>query len=335
MTIAKIIAIKNVGRLKNSALAGNTSFSKHTLIYGANGFGKTTICAILRSLKCGDSAYVIGRKTLGAESDPTIDILGEDTNHRFTNGSWTSLNPSLAIYDGVFIAENVYSGDAVDTDQRRNLCRVIVGDAGVNLAEEETRIATEARAKTGEITQALRTVQTHAPTGMRVDAFMALPQIADIDGEIAKQEAKLTTIREAATIGARALLAPLAVPLLPAGLTELLGTTIEGISKDAEERVAAHIAAHGMDDATGWVLRGLDHTDKTCAFCSQSVDGLPLIAAYRAVFSDGYRNLRRDIEAMQNTIKQAFGTMRLQKSIRPPPSMTVPSSIGVDTAPWI
>src|ERR1700722_5061964 len=99
MSITKIIAIKNVGRLKNSAAGGNTTFAKHTFIYGANGFGKTTLCAVLRSLKSGDSAYVVGRKTLGAAADPTVDILGASTNYRFVNGSWSVLNPNLAIYD--------------------------------------------------------------------------------------------------------------------------------------------------------------------------------------------------------------------------------------------
>src|SRR5271167_660462 len=113
MTIAKIIAIKNVGRLKNSATGGNTTFAKHTFIYGANGFGKTTLCAILRSLKSGDGAYVIGRKTLGAATDPTVDILGAGINYRFASGSWSGLNANLAIYDGIFIAENVHSGDFV------------------------------------------------------------------------------------------------------------------------------------------------------------------------------------------------------------------------------
>ena len=307
MSITKIIAIKNVGRLKNSAAGGNTTFAKHTFIYGANGFGKTTLCAILRSLKSGDGAYVIGRKTLGAATDPTVDILGAGINYRFASGSWSGLNENLAIYDGIFIAENVHSGDFVDTGQRRNLYRVIVGDAGVSLANEETRLATEARAKTGEITAALRTVQSHAPSGMRVDAFMAMPSIADIDGEIARQEGRLTTMREAAAIGARAALAPLTPPSVPESLTSLLTTTLDGISRDAEQRVTTHLAAHGMADGAGWVLRGLDHTDRTCPFCSQGVERSPLIAAYRAVFSERYRQLRSDIEAMHNSITQSFG----------------------------
>ena len=53
--IRKFIAIRNVGRFHNSAVAGNPELSRHTFILGANDYGKTTICVVLRSLKNGRS----------------------------------------------------------------------------------------------------------------------------------------------------------------------------------------------------------------------------------------------------------------------------------------
>jgi hypothetical protein len=38
--LKKIISVKNVGRLRNSAMSGNPQLTKHTYIVGANGFGK-------------------------------------------------------------------------------------------------------------------------------------------------------------------------------------------------------------------------------------------------------------------------------------------------------
>jgi translation initiation factor RLI1 len=52
--LRKIVSIKNVGRFRNSAASGNLQLAKHVFIAGANGFGKTTICAVLRSLHTGD-----------------------------------------------------------------------------------------------------------------------------------------------------------------------------------------------------------------------------------------------------------------------------------------
>ena len=73
--LKKIIAIKNVGRFRNSAALGNPQLAKHTFIVGANGYGKTTICAVLRSLQTGDASHVLGRKTLGSTDAPTIELL--------------------------------------------------------------------------------------------------------------------------------------------------------------------------------------------------------------------------------------------------------------------
>lgn len=48
--LKKIISIKSIGRFRNSAASGNSQLAKHTFIAGANGYGKTTLCAVLLSL---------------------------------------------------------------------------------------------------------------------------------------------------------------------------------------------------------------------------------------------------------------------------------------------
>jgi hypothetical protein len=73
--LTKIASIRNVGRFLSSALPGNPSLAKHTFIFGGNGFGKTTLCAVLRSLGTGDPAYISGRKTLGVVADPEVEFL--------------------------------------------------------------------------------------------------------------------------------------------------------------------------------------------------------------------------------------------------------------------
>ena len=145
--LRKIIAIKNVGRFRNSGSGGNTTLAKHTFIVGANGSGKTTICAVLRSLKTGEAAYVLGRKTLGIADGETIEILLDTGVTRFNGTAWDSNHPDIAIFDGLFVAENVHSGEAVEIDHKRNLYRVIIGDDGVRLAELDTELAGQSRAK--------------------------------------------------------------------------------------------------------------------------------------------------------------------------------------------
>ena len=61
-------------------------------------------------------------------------------------------------------------------------------------------------------------------------------------------------------------------------------------------------------DGGNWIAKGLDHADRgTCPFCGQDIQGLPLITAYRAVFSDRYNALRDDITALRSEIAEQFG----------------------------
>ncbi|MGO9773768.1 MAG: hypothetical protein ACLPSW_30325, partial [Roseiarcus sp.] len=279
--LRKIIAIKNVGRFRNSATTPNPQFAKHTFIVGANGYGKTTICAVLRSLRTGNPAHVVGRKTLGVADAMAIDLLLEGGATRFDGNTWSVTHPAVAIFDGVFVAENVHSGEVVEIDHKRNLYRVIIGDDGVRLAEEDSALAASSRAKTVEITAAARAIQSHVPTGLKLEAFLALPVVADIDDQIAIQERIVDANRQAAAIRDRAALSEIPAPTLPTGFANVLARTIDDIAQEAEQLVTSHLAAHGMVDGGGnWLAEGLDHANQgTCPFCGQDIEGLSLVAA--------------------------------------------------------
>lgn len=278
--LKKIISIKNVGRFLNSATSPNPQLGKHTFIAGANGYGKTTICAVLRSLQTGDPAHVLGRKTLGATDAPAIELLLDSGQARFDGAAWNATKPEISIFDGVFVAENVHSGEVVDIEHKRNLYRVIVGDAGVKLAAQDADLAAESRAKTGEISTAGKAVQPHVPAGMKLDAFIALPETPDIAVQIEAQARTVDALRQAGALRARPALSEFAIPALPEDFTGLLARTIDDIAQDAEQQLSAHLAAHGMTASGGnWIADGLGHADDTCPFCGQDIRGLPLIAA--------------------------------------------------------
>ncbi len=114
MMIERIISIMNVGKFVNCKTAGDVTFRKLTLVYGENGRGKTTLCDILRSLATGDGDRIVGRKTLGSDDAPSSQILVTGAKHTFTYGAWSQPFSNLAIYDSVFVHENVYAGDVFD-----------------------------------------------------------------------------------------------------------------------------------------------------------------------------------------------------------------------------
>jgi len=306
--LKKFIAIKNVGRFRNSAGTPNPQLKRQTFIAGANGFGKTTICAILRSLASGEPAHVVGRKTLGSTDPLSVELLFDSGLARFDNGQWSTIQPNIAIFDGIFVAQNVHAGDVVDVDQRRNLYRVIIGSDGVALADEEARLAAESRTKTGEITSAGRAVSEHALPGMTIADFVALPADPDIDLHIVEQEAVVRSCTEATAVGARSALAVVPFPAVPAAFSEVLATTLDDIGADAEKLISEHLAAHGMAaEDYGWVAAGVDHTGDSCPFCGQDVKGLDLIAAYRSIFSEQYKAFGRTIQEMRDTVQGLLG----------------------------
>lgn len=85
--LQRIISIKGVGRFRNCGAAGDVSFRRYTLIFAENGRGKTTLCAILRSLYTNASALVLGRATLGNQEPPEIQLLIDGANVAFRGGA--------------------------------------------------------------------------------------------------------------------------------------------------------------------------------------------------------------------------------------------------------
>jgi wobble nucleotide-excising tRNase len=311
----KFISIKNIGKFRNSAAGGDTALAKRTLIVGANGFGKTTLCAVLRSLKTGDPSHLLGRKTLGTAEPATVDILLQAGTARFDGNGWSAPYPALEIFDGVFVAENIHSGEVVDIAHKRNLYRIIIGEKGVSLADQDSTLAAQSREKTSEITTSQRAIQSHVPKGMEFGTFVDLPIEGDVDELIATQQRRIESIREAEAIKARASLAEIPVPTLPSELEHLLGRSIEDVGKEAESLVADHLQAHDMTaDGGPWIAKGIDYTKHdSCPFCGQSTEGLPLIAAYRAIFSERYRSLESDIESGMKVVQGTFGEAALAR----------------------
>lgn len=307
--LRKIISIKNVGRFRQSAGPGVPQLLKNVLVLGANGFGKTTLCAVFRSLQTGEVAYITGRQTLGSTGGCEINLLTSAGNIQFGASGWTGAMPQILVFDSTFVAENVHAGDVVELEQKRNLYRVIIGQDGVELAVDDARLATESREKTTAITAAAKGLQTHLPAGMKLDEFLKLAADADIDAKISEQTKTVEALRQAEQLKSRAALTEFVLPALPESLAKTLGRTVDDIAEDAEMQVAAHLAAHQMTDhGEAWLAEGTPFiADGKCPYCGQSLEGLPLIAAYRSLFSDAYNQLKTDIAMLRATVEQDFG----------------------------
>lgn len=307
--IRKFISIKNVGRFLSYGASKDVELKRHSLIFAENGRGKTTLCAILRSLQTGDAAVVKGRTTLGVADPAEIKILLADgSTPTFANGAWNTIVPNLAIFDSTFVAENVYSGDAVELDHKRKLYGVIVGKQGADLARRIEELDTASRDKSAEIRDKRAAVQALAQ-GFTPEVFVTLPSDAAIDEKITAQERELAAVRQADQIKTRAALSTVTLPALPTGLADLLAKTIEGVAADAERRIAAQIGTHAMHDrGEPWLSEGIGYIQgEACPFCGQGLEGIELIAAYKAYFGEGYAALRREIAALREQVASVLG----------------------------
>lgn len=309
MTLAKIIAIRNVGRFLNAGASGDTTFRNCTLIFAPNGRGKTTLCAILRSLRESEPAYVIGRSTLGSTEPPEARLLLGDGPVSFSGGSWDKAMPELAVFDGAYVTDNVYSGEAVDTPQRRNLYRVIIGTDGVALARRVEDLDSQIRQKNADVREARRALQRHIPPGVEFDEFVQIAEDAEVDDKITAATREVEALGRADQIQRRAALGRLTLPELPSGFSELLGKSLDGVASDAERRVADHIRAHIMAGrGEAWLAEGLAFIrDDDCPFCNQKLTGIELIEAYKTFFSDAYHRLRDEIAAFSRRVETELG----------------------------
>jgi wobble nucleotide-excising tRNase len=307
--LERVITISNVGRFRNSAAAPNPQFARHTVLFGPNGYGKTTLCAVLRSLERGEPHHIAARRTLGQDQPPSVNLLWDGQPVRFAGGAWSRVEERLSIFDGTYVAENVHSGDVVDITNRRNLYRVIVGRNGVALARREQELAEEGRAIQQRLTAAERALEPLL-AGIAAKAFAALPEDPHLDGKLSEARAALNAHQQAAAILARASLVEVRLPELPASLRQALLATLPGVDVEVEQQVAAHIERHRMGDAgEAWLARGAEfaHEDD-CPFCGrEDLQGVPLIRAYRVLFSDGYAAIREEVENVRAATEQQFG----------------------------
>ena len=144
---------------------------------------------------------------------------------------------------------------------------------------------------------------------MRLVEFLKLASDPDIDAKIAEQARNIEALRQAEQLRSRAALTEFVLPTLPENLVATLARTVEDVAENAELQVAAHLAAHQMTGhGEAWLAEGTPFiAGRECPYCGQSLEGLPLIAAYRSLFSEAYSQLKADIAALRARVARDFG----------------------------
>lgn len=310
--IKKIIKIVNVGRFENYSASGDVELKKINAIFAENGRGKTTISAIFRSLKNNEPVFISERKTLGAEGDPEVEILIDTQTYKFKT-HWGQGYTDIEIFDSVFVDKNVFSGEHVEHDHKRNLYRFVVGENGVNLALKVDELDKNIRDKNGEITEKKLTLQKCIiGSSLEIEQFLQLENIVNVKELIKGKEKEIEVIKKAKLIESKPLLQKLILPVYPATDIEgLLGKTLADISTGAEDRTKKHIKEHLDREGEEWLQKGLMYMQEDCPFCGQSLDENSLIEAYKKYFDATYSSFKEEIKILGVNFKKSFAETSL------------------------
>ena len=315
--LEKFVSIKNIGRFRDCNPRGDVSFRKLTLLFAENGQGKTTLCAILRSLQSGSHEFISERKTLGVSDPCSTQIRLDGNTISFSNDAWSATYPNIAIFDSVFVHDNVYAGDYVEHDHKKNLYRVIVGAQGVQLAQKVDALDGKIRDASKEIGTKENAASTYLPHGITLEAYLTWQPVDDIEDKIKLKSAEIANLQRALDkadeIQTKGLLTKIQLPSFPSDFTAILAKQLADITADAEARVQQQVAQHQMGhQGESWLSQGMGYIkNERCPFCEQDIRSNDLISAYRSYFNAAYKSLKQEVAQLSQRVISAIGDSSL------------------------
>jgi wobble nucleotide-excising tRNase len=297
--------IRNIGQFDNVNAGRQIPLAKLSLVYSENGRGKTTITAVLRSFATGDPLPISERRRLTAQNPPHV-VLDHDNVRSpavFQNNQWNHSIPGIAIFDDVFVDQNVCSGISVGSQHRQNLHELILGASAVGLSHQLQSLVEiiegynrELRAREAEIP-----VMVRGP--FSVLEFCDLPRHQNVDQAIQDTERAVAAARVQDAIRNTPTFDLLNLPDVDLSIIErVLQRDLPTLDAETLKRVQEHLTQLGSGGES-WVSDGVrrisTHENNVdidlCPFCAQELQESPLINHYRAYFSQAYGDLKHTI----------------------------------------
>lgn len=315
--IRRVQLVRNIGQFDSVTVPATLSLARLTLIYAENGRGKTTLTAILRSLASGNPIPITERRRLSAAQPPhvVLECDGGPPPAIFQAGAWNRALAGLAVFDDVFVDENVCSGLSIDAEHRRGLHELILGARGVELNRILQGLVERIEAHNTALRARANAIPAQARGPFSVEDFCALTERPDVATEIRDTERRLSAAQEQEAIRTARPFDTLTVPTFDVqSLEALLARDLAGLDQSVVARVQEHLATLGSDGGS-WVstgmriqhTRGQEPASATCPFCDQNIANAPILQHYRAYFGEGYRTLTGEIASTIDALTRAHG----------------------------
>ncbi len=313
--IKHIKLLRNIGKFDSVDAGQHLEFKRLNLIYGDNGRGKTTLTAVLRSLRDGNPNPIEERKRVDSTHEPHVVIETDDSSSHlvYQSGAWSDTLETLAVFDDEFVEQNVHSGLSVRSQQRQNLHDIVLGPEGVALSKQLDELVALIESHNQELRAKLDAIPTWARGPYAVDEFCALTSVPNIDNEIVKAELRLAAARDRDSIAITPALDLLDLPTVDVEQIEkILQMDLETLQTDALEQLQFHFQRLG-NGGEKWVSDGMqrivqadnDSSSLICPFCAQPMETSSLIQHYQAYFSEVYGQFKRSISDTLTEINSA------------------------------
>ena len=312
--LKKFVEIKNIGKFVDFHAHGDIEFRKINLIYGDNGQGKTTLAAILRSLTTNNPLWLLERKTVNSTSSIQVKVLSDTHSSTFSETtSWDNPLSGIEIFDSTFVNRNIFSGNFLLHDHKKNLYYFVIGEQGIQLAREIEQLDIDLRTNLKSISDLKSSIQEHDGVSGSIDGFIKLTKEDKVDEKISQATTKLRLIENSEALIKRSMLNIVEEILFPDTFEKQILKTLDTISKDAERKTKEHIKSCLGDHGEEWIEEGIGYLSQSenCPFCGQQHNQNELISAYQDYFSELYSKHKSEIKNLSDQINESFSERKL------------------------
>jgi wobble nucleotide-excising tRNase len=327
--ISNIQLLRNIGLFDSVSSGAQIPLKRLTLVYAENGRGKTTLAAILRSLATGDHLPIAERRRLSALNTPHVIVActGGNQPAMFQNNAWNRTLANVAIFDDVFVDQNIHSGLVVGSGHRQKLHELILGAQAVTLNQQLQNLIARIEQHNAALRDKAAAIPATERGTLSVDEFCALPVLPGIDSTIEGTERNLRAAQEQESIANTAIFEMLNLPAFDlTAIDAILQENLPSVEATAVAQVQAHLTSLGRGGET-WVSEGIRLSPQTtargvtrsCPFCAQDLSTSTVVNHYREYFSAEYANLKRRISTTMEDVNRVHGSDRqivFERSVR-------------------
>ena len=311
--IERFEKITKIGLFEDYAHTPGCEFGAVTLVYGENGVGKSTLAAILDSLRERNAKEVIRRKSLPGDIDPVVVVRMDGIDYSFNGKDWDAQPPydTIDVFYPGFVTRNVHAATGVDAEHRRNLCELVLGRKAVEKVALLASADTEGRSALADLKAIEKQLELVFKKPDTLVTFVALSHDPDIDKKLDAVRAELKEAQSKEAILKRTVPKEILLPTIPREtIAQFLERSTNVIAANVGAIVTAHIKQHLDAGGEAWLGYGAKHiaNDDLCPFCAQDVKPSQLVPSIRAYFSEEYKKYTETIRHDGQNIRSALGS---------------------------